>query len=206
MTASTPTAQSVLDFWFSGETTLKGWFTQSAPFDASIKENYTALVAAARAGKLDSSWTSDAHSTLALLLCLDQFPRNMFRGTPEAFSSDGQAREVAAMAIAKGFDREVSLVQAAFFYIPFEHGEDVVSQTASVALFEGLVGRVEEMVKKGGDGLGEEEVRFPRYGLRAALEHRNVISKFGRFPGRNVALGRQSTPEEVKHLEEHGSW
>lgn len=109
---------------------------------------------------------------------------------------------MAARAIARGFDREVPLVWQSFFYLPLEHGEDMVAQVASVSLFEGLLGRAEEVVRRDAGALGEAEVAYLRHGVPAALEHRGVVARFGRFPGRNAAMGRESTAEEVEWLKD----
>lgn len=200
-TPTLPDAEAMLDFWFNGPTTLRGWFTRSDAFDAECASRFGPLVASARASRLDA-WTAHPRSCLALLLCLDQLPRNLFRDTEEAFASDARAREVAVGAIARGFDREVPLVWQGFFYLPLEHGEDMVAQVASVSLFEGLVGRADEVARRDAEALSEAEIGYLRYGVPAALEHRGIVARFGRFPGRNAAMGRESTAEEVAWLKD----
>lgn len=198
-------ARSIVDFWFSGPAAWKRWFKRDSEFDAEIKSRFGSLIRDARTSKLDF-WTAEPHSTLALIICLDQFPRNVFRGTPDAFSSDSKAREIAAMAITKGFDRKVPLIQQMFFYVPFEHGEDIISQVASLSLFEGLVRRVNEEAASTTTSLDEEQVGFLRFGLKTARDHCAVIQRFRRYPGRNEAMGRQSTAEETEFLKENPGW
>jgi len=198
--------RAILDFWFSGPTTLAGWFQRSDAFDALIRSKFSAAVSSARASASAPSPT-DAQSTLALILCVDQFPRNLFRGSSEAFSSDRMARQLATEAIARGFDRQVPLVQQVFFYVPLEHGEDLLAQVAAVSLFEGLVQRVDAAIAAGAAGkLSDEEAGFVRFGLKSAVQHRDVVLRFGRFPGRNEALGRSSTEEEIEFLRVHGGF
>ena len=126
---------------------------------------------------------SDAETALAAVIGCDQFPRNMFRGTPRAFATDAKALALAEDAIALGFDARVPVVRRQFFYLPFEHAEDRQAQARSVALFAPL---------------GEESLRW-------AQAHKAIIDRFGRFPHRNAILGRASTPEETEFLGQPGS-
>jgi uncharacterized protein (DUF924 family) len=172
-------AQELLDFWLD-EVGPDGWYRQDDALDARIRERWGPLWEEAHAGGL-VDWTVDAPSTLALLLLLDQFPRNMFRGSARAFATDARAVAVAKAAILRGLDRRVPLPERQFFYLPLMHSEVQVEQDKAVRLFLINFGR--------GDG------------VRHARAHRDIIRRFGRFPFRNAALGRESTPEEAAFLE-----
>jgi len=191
MTGLDSDLQSVLDFWFGTRDSAdygkhrEIWFRAATPaFDQEIRDTFLATHAAAARGDLDAAMET-AEGSLALLVLLDQFPRNMFRGSARAFATDAKARSVARHAVARGFDRQVPAGMRGFFYLPFEHSEDVADQEESVRLFETL---------------GEGE------GLRYALDHRDVIKRFGRFPHRNAVLGRASTPDEIEYLKNAESW
>ncbi len=176
------TPRDVLDFWFK-ECDPKQWWKRDPAFDDAIRSRFDADVVAAREGRHDD-WMNTGEGTLALLLLTDQFPRNIYRGRPEAFASDAKARDVARHAIAKGYDLEVPVGARCFFYLPFEHSEDMADQDLSVKLM--------------GERIGEDPA--PESNYTYALEHRDVIRRFGRFPGRNGALSRESTPEEHEFL------
>lgn len=176
------TPQDILDFWFK-ENERSAWFKKDAAFDDAIRTRFGDAVAAAREGKLDA-WMTDGQGTLALLLLLDQFPRNIFRGKPDAFASDARAREVTRHAIAKGFDLETPKNARVFFYLPFEHSENIDDQDLAVKYFS-------ERIDTDPD---------PESNYNYALQHREVIRRFGRFPGRNEALRRESTAEEREYL------
>ncbi|MFP2930411.1 DUF924 family protein [Pyxidicoccus sp. 3LG] len=191
-------AEEVLGFWFGqppdpvrNPTSVRPqerWFVRNADFDAECRHRFLDAHEAAAAGRLDD-WREEPRSCLALLLLLDQFPRNLFRGTPRAFSSDAKAREVARYALARGLDVTLPPVWRWFMYLPFEHSEEVHDQRLAVALFEMLA----------------LYHRDSRESLDYARRHREVIERFGRFPHRNVTLGRPSTPEEESFLQEPGS-
>ena len=171
--------REILDFWTQtvGE---KRWYTVAPALDETIRARFESLWREARAGKL-SSWETTAEGTLALLIMLDQFPRNMFRGTAEAFASDEQARAVADRAIANKFDLKFELPLRHFFYMPFEHSENLADQERALSLFA--------------ERVGKDHYTYPY-----AVEHRAEIVRFGRFPSRNNALGRISTVEEQAFL------
>lgn len=173
----------IVDFWFD-EAMKPYWFRPSPSFDRVVGETLGPHHEAAARGDLDH-WMEDVDGCLALCVLLDQVPRNMFRGTPRAFATDGKARAVAEHALANGFDLECTTDERLFLYLPFEHHEDPASQERSVALFTERVG---------------EEVN-----IDYALRHRAVIQRFGRFPHRNAILGRTSTAEETAFLQEPGS-
>ena len=131
---------------------------------------------------------------MALLILLDQFSRNVFRGTPESFSSDGLALNITTEAIAKGFDREVDQEQQPFFYLPFMHSETLLGQVTAVAHYELLETRCD---------LGSDVGKHIQMCTTFAEKHQHCILKFGRFPSRNKILGRESTPEEIAYLEKN---
>ena len=171
----------VLDFWFS-ERVKEKWWDKDADFDAEIRREFEATHKAALAGELDG-WAETPDGALALIIALDQFPRNIYRDTPGAFAADGKAREVARLVLARELDRQVSEPeQRCFLYLPFEHSEDMEDQRLSVKLFRERVGT-------------ERNIEF-------AEAHLDVIEKYGRFPHRNAILGRPNTPEEDAYLED----
>jgi uncharacterized protein (DUF924 family) len=171
--------RDILDFWFR-EIRSERWFASDPALDAAIRGRFEETWRAAHAGGL-GDWTQTKEGTLALILVLDQFPRNMFRGSADAYATDGQAREVAKYAIARGFDLEFPPAARNFVYLPLSHSEDLADQEASVRLTQ--------------ERLGEGHSSYPY-----ALRHRDAIARFGRFPKRNAALGRQSTPAEIEFL------
>lgn len=159
------------------------WFKKDAAFDAQVQERFLRVVEAARAGQLDVMAESP-EGAVALVVVLDQFPRNIYRGDSRAFASDAHALRIARAALAKGFDQEVMPVMRKFLYLPFEHSEDLDDQERAVDLFKAL-----------GDDTG----------LDWAIKHYDIIKRFGRFPHRNAVLGRLSTPEEKAFLTQPGS-
>jgi uncharacterized protein (DUF924 family) len=183
-------ARTLLDFWFGVPGTFERhrpralWFDANAAFDAALRERFQADQEGAHAGALDH-WREEAESCLALLLLLDQLPRNLYRGTARAFASDARARDVARHAIARGFDRDLPPVWRWFLYLPFEHSETLSDQGLSLRLHARLP---------------EDEDKASC--LAYAREHYDTIARFGRFPRRNRALGRISTAEEEAFLEE----
>jgi len=183
--------EGLLDFWFAVAEPQDTWFKTSDAFDAQIRAQYGDSVERARQGALDH-WQDTPSGAVALLLLLDQFPRNLYRGSGQSFAADARALEVAIRAIAKGFDRQVPPLQQVFFYLPLEHDETLGSQVACVALTEALLGRADEAFKP----LAELFYEF-------AVRHRDAILRFGRFPGRNAVLQRPSTPDEQAYLADH---
>jgi uncharacterized protein (DUF924 family) len=170
----------VLAFWRAAGPAR--WFTRDAAFDAEIRDRFLSTYAAAMAGEL-GAWEANADGALALLIVLDQMPRNMFRHHPQAYAGDALARLVAGVAIARGFDRRFVPPERRFFYLPFMHSEAATDQQRCVDLC--------------GDA-GDAE------GLAYAEEHAAIIARFGRFPHRNPALGRDTTAEERAFLEGGG--
>jgi uncharacterized protein (DUF924 family) len=185
--------QEVLEFWFGAPGSPEfgrpraAWFVKSAEFDARTRDRFLATHEAAAAGALDD-WSTRPLGALALAVALDQFPRNMFRGTPRAFAADARALAVARGAVARGFDEVLLPVQRWFVYLPYEHAEELAAQRESLRLFERLA------VDAAGAGT-----------LTYAMRHYAVIERFGRFPHRNAILGRASTPEELAFLAQPGS-
>jgi uncharacterized protein (DUF924 family) len=172
-------AAEVVSFW--REAGPKRWFEKDAAFDAEIRGRFHSLHAAAAAGEL-KAWEKTAEGSLALLILLDQFSRNMFRNDPRAFAVDLLARAIAAGALIKGFDGQVGDMHK-FFYLPFEHSEDITDQQHALTLY-----------RAAGDADG----------LKWAEIHADIIRRFGRFPHRNAALGRNTTPEEQAFLDGGG--
>ncbi|HEX9072488.1 MAG TPA: DUF924 family protein [Pseudolabrys sp.] len=173
-------AADVVSFW--KEAGPERWFNKNAAFDKEIRERFFDTYEAAAAGRL-SDWEQSAQGALALLILLDQFPRNMFRGDARAFATDPLARAITAGAIIRGFDSQVPKELRSFFYLPFEHSEDLADQERCIALN-----------KATGDADG----------LKWAEIHADIIRRFGRFPHRNAALGRTTTPEEQAFLDGGG--
>lgn len=179
-------ASIILNFWFGEPGTLSYgqykdfWFQSMPELDQQIREQFEPLYQKAVKGELDA-FSQMPDGSLALVIILDQFPRNMYRGTPRAFASDAKALNVAKEAVKKKFDQDLLPMQRMFLYLPYEHSENIEDQKHSVKLFGSL-----------GDKLT----------LKYAVEHRDVIVQFGRFPHRNAILGRESTPEEIRFLEE----
>jgi len=164
----------VVTFWT--EAGPKAWYKKSQAFDAQIRERFEALHHAAARGELDH-WANTAEGALALLLLLDQFPRNLYRGSPHAFATDPLARKIARAAVDQGFDKQVAPELRQFYYLPFEHSEHLEDQDRSVALCAAS---------------GDADL------LKWARLHRDIIARFGRFPHRNASLARTTTePEEA---------
>ena len=174
-----PPASAVLAFW--REAGPAKWFKKDPAFDADFRDRFLAGHEAAARGELDD-WAGTADGALALLILLDQFPRNAFRGSERMFATDGKAREIAGRAIAAGFDQQVDKEMRNFFYLPLMHSESLQDQQQAVALTEPL---------------GGDQHRF-------ALLHLDIIEKFGRFPHRNAVLGRATTPAEQAFLDAGG--
>jgi uncharacterized protein (DUF924 family) len=184
----------ILDYWFGGDLVawqLERWFRPDPLFDAACRDRFGHLLTDARDGAFDA-WATTPEGALALLLLLDQFPRNLHRGTAAAFGSDAHARTIACQAVLRDrHDLALPPTARCFLYLPFEHSEDAADQNVSVALFEGL---------------RDDPVHAAPGGtIDYAWRHRAVIRRFGRFPHRNAALDRISTPEEAAYLSEPGA-
>jgi uncharacterized protein (DUF924 family) len=162
------------------------WFAKDAAFDEAIRLKFEPTHHAAARGEYDA-WAKTPEGTLALVILLDQFPRNLYRGSAHAFATDAKARRIATDAVERGFDRAGPADLRSFFYLPFEHSEDIADQDRGVVLCEALEAET-------GDG------GFAKW----ARIHRDVIARFGLFPHRNAALGRDATPAEQAFLDEGG--
>jgi uncharacterized protein (DUF924 family) len=186
------TPADVLDFWFGvpgGPDYGKArplWFTKSDATDQLVRDRFSSTVEAALNGEIDD-WALTPHGTLALIIVLDQFTRNIYRDTPRSFAGDGQALRLASNLVDRNDDRFLVPVERWFAYMPFEHSEFLNDQLESVRLFEQLAQQ----------GLQEP--------LSWAIKHHDVIKRFGRFPHRNSILGRESTAEEIEFLNGQGS-
>lgn len=181
--------RSVLDFWFGPEpgAMRAAWFEKNAEFDAQCRATLGPLAARAAQGELDS-WLDTEEGSLALVVLLDQAPRNLHRGTPAAFATDPAALKAARATIAKGFDRALGGVERVFVYLPFEHAEDLAAQDEACALMRAL-----------------PEAPWKARIVDYADKHRAVIAEFGRFPHRNAILGRDSTEAEKTYLSQPGA-
>jgi uncharacterized protein (DUF924 family) len=183
MTPASPTlasAAEIIAFW--REAGPEKWFNKDEAFDTAIRERFLDTHLAAARGEL-SGWESTPEGAYALLLLLDQFPRNLFRGSAQAFATDEQALGIAERAITKGFDKRFEGAERRFFYLPHMHAEDLAHQERCVALCEAA---------------NDPE------GVKFAIIHRDIIRDFGRFPHRNPVLGRETTQQEQAFLEAGG--
>jgi uncharacterized protein (DUF924 family) len=185
--------KEILEFWFGTPDDAdygqqrKIWFTKNSEFDQKVRSLFTSQYQQAATGQLDE-WKTSPQSCLALIILLDQFPRNMFRGQPKSFATDFLALAYAQHAITQGFDQELPTFQRWFVYMPFEHSENIEHQYQSIDLFKKLS--------------DQENLSEP---LDYANRHFKVIERFGRYPHRNQILGRETTPEEAEFLKQPGS-
>jgi uncharacterized protein (DUF924 family) len=170
----------ILGFWRNAGPAK--WFKKQSAFDEAIRLKFEPVHHAAARGEYDA-WTESPEAALALLILLDQFPRNLYRGSGHAYATDPKAQSIARTAVEAGFDRQVEAGLRNFFYMPFEHSEDLADQDYNLALCAET---------------GVED------NLKWAQIHREIIVRFGRFPHRNAALGRKTTPEEQEFLDEGG--
>lgn len=184
-----PRAAEILDFWFGTVgggtygTPRKVWFEVDAAFDAEVRARFLADHEAAADGRR-AAFDGHPRGRVAHVLLLDQVPRNAFRGTARAFATDGMALARAKAAVAAGADAQLIAVERLFLYLPYQHAEDLAEQETSVRLYEAL---------------GNDDW------LDFAIRHRDIVARFGRFPHRNAALGRETTPEEAEFLRQPGS-
>ena len=190
-------ALAVLDFWFGppddpGHAQPRPqWFQKDDAFDAQIRQRFGPLIERALIGDIDDWLTRPVAPlpALALVIVLDQFTRNAFRGTARAFAGDAMALQTARALVASGADRSLTGVQRQFAYLPFEHAEDLSHQRTAVQLYQQLA--------------ADEPARADL--VEWAQKHRDIVARFGRFPHRNAALGRASSPEEAAFLLTPGS-
>ena len=169
--------QNIIDFWFA-DVNKPFWFNSTKKFDNQLYKDYHSFYIAASNGKL-SSWQQQPFGALALVIILDQFPLNMFRGKPESFTTEAMSLEFAKQAISQGFDADLTNEQKMFLYMPYMHSEDLADQEQSLIMFNQ-------------DGL-ENNYKY-------AQHHYEIIKQFGRFPHRNIILGRKSSAEELEYL------
>lgn len=185
--------QKVLDFWFGKPNNpeygqqRKVWFIKNTAFDEEVRSHFLEIYNQAAQGKLDA-WREYPLGCLALIIILDQFPRNMFRNTPQAFATDAQALQIAQKAVDRNFDQPLLPVQRWFVYLPFEHSENLHHQKLCLELFSQL-----------------EHDPQSASTIEYAYKHKVVIERFGRFPHRNKILNRESTKEEKDFLSQPGS-
>ncbi|OJU92418.1 MAG: hypothetical protein BGO13_08860 [Burkholderiales bacterium 66-5] len=182
MNDTTNTPARVLAFWFE-ESSAQQWFAKDDAFDAAIRTRFTALHAQAARGEL-WRWRVDAPGRLAEIIVLDQFSRNLHRGSGAAFAQDAVALVLAQELVAQALDRHLPVAQRAFAYLPYMHSESLAVQHESIRLYEALA--------QPGN-------------LDFAYQHRDIVARFGRYPHRNAALGRESTAEEIAFLKQPGS-
>jgi uncharacterized protein (DUF924 family) len=187
------TVNDVLDFWFGPPGSAERaaaravWFRKDPAFDEEIRARFGEAVAIALAGGY-GEWCTTAHGALARVILLDQFTRNIFRDTARAFAGDARALATAEDAVARGLDRELSIYERWFLYMPFEHAESIDAQHRSLTLFGALAHE-----------MGDDDP------LVWAQKHADIVFRFGRYPHRNAILGRASTPEEEAFLREPNS-
>jgi uncharacterized protein (DUF924 family) len=177
--------QDLRQFWFNRD--RKAWFEKNPAFDDEIRRRFLPLYEAGAAGEL-AHWQQAPGDCLALVILLDQFPRNMFRGSARAFTADPLARTAARLILDNNWDKAMSPDERMFAYLPFEHSESLADQERCLALMQEIA-------------VFAETADLPKW----AQAHLVIIRRFGRFPHRNAALGRASTPEEVEFLKQPGS-
>ncbi len=194
------TPEDILTFWFADAVgdpakamqRRSFWFQANPAVDESIAKRFSTSVRCAARGEF-TAWEQGPRSCLALVILLDQFPRNLYRGKAEAFEHDSRALDVASRGVAAGFLEQLSLVEQRFFVLPYEHSEDVSIQRAGIGLLKQIV-----------DGADPEWKPSARVSLEFARRHLKIVERFGRFPHRNAVLGRSSTPAEQEYLEGGG--
>ncbi len=193
-------AEEVLEYWFGplsephdfNPDRSKLWWVGGPDVDEEIRQRFGPDVRRARAGQLDT-WLAQPRSALGLVILLDQFTRNLGRGTPDAFGGDPAAFAASTTAIERGFDRELRPIERAFLYMPLMHAEDRSAAQRCVAAFERLSEEIGATCPEG----------YPDF-LPHAKQHASIVERFGRYPHRNEILGRATTPEEARFLDEGG--
>ncbi len=196
--------RTILTFWF-GEPgadhspQVKRWFTKDPAFDAEIAERFGDALESAARGELDAWGEGDPKEALALVVLLDQFSRNVFRGTPRSFAQDGRALRVCLGGQERGADRALPFMERYIFFMPMMHSEDLDVQRRSVLAFKALA----DEAREGGAPEGVQKLLLSAGDY--AVQHARIIERFGRFPHRNAIVGRASTAEEVTFLAEPGS-
>jgi len=192
--------KAILDFWFGEikdgltvEDRNKFWFMPNADVDNTIRDKFEDLVRQAGSGKL-KSWEGTPRGNLALIILLDQFTRNIYRGKPDAFKYDSIARRMCTEGIKNGTDKKLEIIERCFYYLPLEHSENLEDQDRCVKLFEELLVRVDK-----------SKITLIKNSLDYAVLHRSIIEEFGRFPHRNKILNRESTKQELDFLLKQGN-
>lgn len=187
-----PQIKRVVSFWFNRPP--MEWIVAPEGLDAQLKSEFGDLVHKARCNELDD-WAADAEGSLALVVLLDQFSKNLFRGSSDAFSADAKSYEIATMAIAREFDKQTTctVIKASAFYMPMFAQENLISLIAARSLFENLKARC----------VSDEEHKWVDLGIGAAKRHMQQLERFGRYPTRNALLGRRNTEAEEEFLKEH---
>jgi len=185
-----PDVKRIIAFWFNRNP--MEWIIAPEGLDAQMKSEFENLVLKARRNELDN-WAAEPEASLALVVLLDQFSRNIFRGSPDTFSADGKAWETATKAIAQDFDKQATVIQASAFYMPLMHQESLISLIAARCLFEALKPRC----------VSTEEHDWVDMGIAASKRHMEQLERFGRYPTRNALLGRKNTEAEDEFLKEH---
>jgi uncharacterized protein (DUF924 family) len=185
-----PDVKRINAFWFNRNP--MEWIIAPEGLDAQVKADFENLAMKARSNELED-WADDPEASLALVVLLDQFSRNLFRGSSDAFSADGKAIEIATKAIARDFDKQVTVIQASAFYMPLMHQESLISLVAACCLFESLKLRC----------VSTEEHEWADIGIIASKRHKEQLERFGRYPTRNALLGRENTEDEDKFLKGH---
>ncbi len=194
-------AQSILFFWFGTETTAKGindqksalWWSKNEDIDREIKERFAKVTEDVLEEK-NRDWLDSPGGMLASIICVDQFPRNMYRGQAKCFSYDHRALQLAKLTLSKGFDQDLEPIRRSFVFLPFEHSENIENQEKSLELYASLV-----------DGISPESRKLFDHRYQVAVRHHEIVERFGRFPHRNIILERLSTPEELDFLDQPGS-
>jgi uncharacterized protein (DUF924 family) len=196
------TPDTIHEYWFgtdledaavTARQRARLWWSKDPEVDYEIRRRFESCITKAGSGELDN-WASNPQDRLALILLTDQFPRSIYRDSAKAFSFDTKALSLAHTGIDAGFDAALHPLEKVFSYLPLEHSESLADQQRSVSLFHKLVD----------DASPNQKPTFAEY-LDFAVRHRDIISRFGRFPHRNKALGRISTPEELSFLQQPGS-
>ena len=193
------TAETILEFWFGDSSDDPQalvareaiWFGVDDTFDQSVREGFTDVLEQANLGEY-KRWKLTPRGTLALIITFDQFPRNIYRSQPQAFAYDERALALCRDGVAMGIDQELKIIERAFFYMPLEHAEDLEAQNKCVACFEQLHAEAPDGFKN----ITEDKLKY-------AIGHRDVVHRFGRFPHRNLVLGRTHTPAEIEWIAEH---
>lgn len=196
----------ILTFWFEGVTgqtpidknknPFRKWFIKDTKFDQEIRERFEADIQKAARGEY-RSWESDARGRLALIILFDQFSRNIYRNTPQAFATDPRASALTLRSLKDGLENQLMAIERVFLYLPLEHSENLEHQKLCVVCYEKLLYESKQNNPK--------STAYFEYNLMYANKHYEIVKRFGRFPHRNVILGRASTPQEEEFLTKPGS-